>query len=164
MPDIYVKIIIGALCLIVGYLIGKFWDDKETFDGTIVIEPGEDDLAIPVCKVVAEIVYLSCEGVVAGVGNVELRALNGIAGDAVYLIDRDAGLNVVFKDDLAKLIGFQRYELGRLLGGQIARRRGLFRYLIYARLQPLEEDFTVCVGGLRGKCLAVCLLYREHSA
>lgn len=43
MPDIYVKIIIGALCLIVGYLIGKFWDDKETFDGTIVIEPGEDD-------------------------------------------------------------------------------------------------------------------------
>ena len=64
-----------------------------------VIDLGENDFAALIAVINAEIVQLTGIGMVAGIPDLELGPLDGIAGDAVYLADLQAGLEGVEEGD-----------------------------------------------------------------
>ena len=128
---------------------------------TEVIEP---EPSVFVRVVIAEVVDLAAERLIAAVGDAELRALYAVAGDAVDLVDRQIRLEVVFKNDGAQLIRLQRNKLLRFLCGEVAGRRGGLGNLIHAGVKVTDEDFAVCVRRFRGDGGGIGLLDLEHRA
>ena len=96
-----------------------------------VPQTGELELAVFIGIESAKVVDLTAAGVVAGVGNMEFRALQGISRHAVHLFDGQRGLLMVFKINGVVAV---RIEGGKLRGRvqQIRRRHGFFRDFVHA--------------------------------
>ena len=96
-----------------------------------VPQAGELELTVLAGVVGAEVVDLAAAGIVAGVGNMEFRALQGIACHAVHLFDGQRGLLMVFKISGVVAVWIEGGKLrGRIQ--QIRRRHGFFRDFVHA--------------------------------
>ena len=96
-----------------------------------VPQTSELELAVLAGVVGAEVIDLAAAGIVAGVGNMEFRALQGISRHAVHLFNGQRGLLMVFKINGVVAV---RVEGGKLRGRvqQIRGRHGLFRDFVHA--------------------------------
>ena len=96
-----------------------------------VPQTGELELAAFVGIESAKVIDLAAAGIVAGVGNMELCTLQGIAGHTVHLFNGQCGLLMVFKINGVISV---RVEGGKLRGRvqQIRGRHGLFRDFVHA--------------------------------
>ena len=65
----------------------------------------QHDLAALVGEVGPQVVQLAGGGAVGAVPNLELRSLNGIAGDAVHLVDGEGGFLMVLKENIGVPVG-----------------------------------------------------------
>ena len=111
-----------------------------------VPQTGELELAAFVGIESAKVIDLAAAGIVAGVGNMEFRTLQGISRHAVHLFNGQRGLLMVFKINGVVAV---RVEGGKLRGRvqQIRRRHGFFADFIHAG----QQVFQLCLA------LAVCL-------
>ena len=96
-----------------------------------VPQAGELELAVFIGIESAKVIDLAGRCAVAGVGNMEFRALQGISRHAVHLFDGQRGLLMVFKIHGVVAVGV---EGGKLRGRvqQIRGRHGLFRDFVHA--------------------------------
>ena len=96
-----------------------------------VPQTGELELAAFVGIESAKVIDLAAAGIVAGVGNMEFRTLQGISRHAVHLFNGQCGLLMVFKINGVISV---RVEGGKLRGRvqQIRGRHGLFRDFVHA--------------------------------
>ena len=78
-----------------------------------VPQTGELELTVLAGVVGAEVVDLAGRCVVAGIGNMEFRARQGIAGHAVHLFNGQCGLLMVFKIHGVVAVGIKRSKLCR---------------------------------------------------
>ena len=100
---------------------------------------------------------------VAAIPDLELSALDGIAGDAVYLADLQAGLEGVEEGDGGGFAGFQCHFLGNLGENDMVGNIDL-RHFECADRDRVEENATVVIGGGAGGKAAVDLLDAEGHA
>ena len=78
-----------------------------------VPQTGELELTVLAGVVDAEVVDLAAAGIVAGVGNMEFRALQGVSRHAVHLFDGQCGLLMIFKINGVVAVGIKRSQLCR---------------------------------------------------
>ena len=105
----------------------------------------------------AEIVQLSGISMVAGIPNLELRALNGITDHTVYLADLQRRLECIEKGYGRCFAGLECHFLRNGTENDMAGDIDL-RHLIGANGNRIEEDTSVTVSGGRGGITAVDLL------
>ena len=122
-----------------------------------VLDFGKNDLTAFIGVINAEIVQLSAVGVVAGIPDLELRALDGIASHTVHLADLQRRLECVEERNGGGFTGLERYFLRDGAENDIAGNIDL-RHLIGANGNRIEEDASVAVSGGRGGVAAVDLL------
>ena len=96
-----------------------------------VPQTGELELTVLAGVVDAEVVDLAAAGIVAGVGNMEFRTLQGISRHAVHLFNGQRGLLMVFKIHGVVAVGVEGGKL-RVRVQQIRGRHGLFRDFVHA--------------------------------
>ena len=94
---------------------------------------------------------------VAGIPDLELRALNGIAGHTVYLADLQRRLECIEEGYGGGFTGLERYFLRDGAENDMAGNIDL-RHLIGANRNRIKEDTSMTVGGGRGGVAAVDLL------
>ena len=111
-----------------------------------VPQTGELELAAFVGIESAKVIDLAAAGIVAGVGNMELCTLQGIAGHAVHLFDRQAGLLVILKINRVVAVGIERCKLTGCIQ-QIGGRHGFFADFVHTGQQvfQLRLALTVCL-------------------
>ena len=122
-----------------------------------VLDFGKDDLAALIGVINAEIVQLSAVGVVAGIPDLELRALDGIAGHAVHLADLQRRLECIEKGYGRCFAGLECHFLRDGAENDMAGNIDL-RHLIGANGNRIKEYTSMAVGGGRGGVAAVDLL------
>ena len=76
-----------------------------------VPQTGELELTVLAGVVGAEVVDLAAAGIVAGVGNMEFRTLQGVSRHAVHLFDGQRGLLMVFKINGVVAVRIERRKL-----------------------------------------------------
>ena len=122
----------------------------------------QHDLAVGVGEVGAQIVELTGVGVVAAVPHLKLGPLDGVAGDAVHLLDGQGGLFVILKINRSVPVGI---ESDQLAGGvqQIGGGHGFLRDLINTRQEILQGCRSVCPCLNFIHAVAVRRLHQEHG-
>ena len=114
-----------------------------------VLDFGKDDLAALIGVINAEIVQLSAVGVVAGIPDLELRALDGIAGHAVHLADLQRRLECIEEGYGGGFTCLENYFLRDGAENDMTGDIDL-RHPIGANGNRIEEDTSVTVGRGRG--------------
>ena len=110
----------------------------------------------------AEVVDLAAAGIVAGVGNMEFRVLQGVSRHAVHLFDGQRGLLMVFKINGVVAVGIERRKLrGRVQ--QIRGRHGLFNDLIHTGQQISQFRLALTVRLDLIDAVAVCGADFKHG-
>ena len=110
----------------------------------------------------AEVIDLAANRVVAGISDLELGPLQRIAGHAVHLFDRQAGLLVIFKINSVVAVGIERCKLtGRVQ--QIGGRHGFFCDLIDTGQQILQLCLALAVRLDLVNAVAVCRTDFKHG-
>ena len=94
---------------------------------------------------------------VAAIPDLELSALNRIAGDTIYLADLQTGLEGVEEGDGGGFTWFQRHFLGDGAENDMTGNIDL-RYFECANRNRVEEDAAMVIGGGAGGEAAVDLL------
>ena len=120
-----------------------------------VPQAGQLKLAVFIGIEGSQIVDLAAAGIVAGVGNMEFRALQGISRHAVHLFDGQRGLLMVFKIHGVVAV---RVEGGKLRGRvqQIRRRHGFFADFVHTGQQVLQLRLALSVRLDLIDAVAVC--------
>ena len=120
----------------------------------------EFDLTVFIGEIGAEVVQFSGEAVVAGIGDVELCALDGVFRDAVHLVDGQRGLGIIAETHRARFVGNEGDGL-RFAIQQITVRHTGFTHHIHTGVKGGEQSLAVGVGLDGGERTAVCLIYGE---
>ena len=122
-----------------------------------ILDLRKNDFSACVRKVSAEIVELTGVGVVAAIPDLELGTLDGIAGDAIYLADLQAGLEGIEEGDGRCLTSLQRYFLRNGAENDMVGDIDLCHFECADR-DRVEEDAAMVIGGGAGGEVAVDLL------
>jgi hypothetical protein len=128
-----------------------------------VLDLRKNDFSACVRKVSAEVVELTGVGMVAAIPDLELGALDGITGDAVYLADLQTGLEGVEEGDGRGFAGHQRNFLRNGIEDNMGRNIFL-RHFECANRNRVEENAPMVIGGGAGGKAAVDLLDAEGHA
>ena len=127
-----------------------------------ITQAGQLKLAVFIGIESAKVIDLAGRCAVAGVGNMEFRTLQGIAGHAVHLFDGQIGFLVIFKINGVVSIGIERGKLrGRIQ--QIGGRHGFFRDLIHTGQQIFQFRFALAVRLDLVNAMAVCRPDFKHG-
>ena len=122
-----------------------------------ILDLRKNDFSACVRKVSAKVVELTGVGMVAAIPDLELSALDGIAGDAVYLADLQRRLESVEEGDGRGFTGFQRHFLRDGAENDMVWNIDL-RYFECANRNRVEENPPMVIGGGAGRKAAVDLL------
>ena len=127
-----------------------------------VLQVGELELTVGIGIEIAKVVDLAALGIIAGIGHLELCALQRLARHAANLVDSQAGLLMVFKVNAMVAIGIEGYQLTGSIQ-QIRGRNGLFRDFIYAGKQILQFCTAVLSGADLIDTMAVSSTDNEYG-
>ena len=122
-----------------------------------VLDFGENNLAALIGVMNAEIVQLSGISMVAGIPDLELGSLDGIASHAVHFADLQRRLECVEECNGGSFTGFQRHFLGNGAENDMAGDIDL-RHPIGANGNGVKENAPVTVGRTRGGEATIDLL------
>ena len=122
-----------------------------------ILDLRKNDFSACVRKVSAEVIELAGVGMVAAIPNLELSALDGIAGDTVYLVDLQAGLEGVEEGDGRGFAGLQCHFLRDGAENDMVGNIDL-RYFECANRNRVEENPPMVIGRGAGGKAAVDLL------
>ena len=120
-------------------------------------------LAILIGVVGAQIPDLTGAGLVGSEGDAEFGTLDGVAGDAVDLIDRQGRLGIVLELDGSHPVREQRDQL-MLLVEQVVVRYRLLPHLIDAGIKVLNIALAILIGGNGSQRGGIHLLHGEVDA
>ena len=127
-----------------------------------VPQTGQLELAVFIGIESAKVIDLAAAGIVAGVGNVELCTLQGIAGHTVHLFNGQCGLLMVFKINGVVSIGIERRKLrGRIQ--QIGGRHGFLDNFVHTGEQVLQLRLALAVCLDLIDAVAVCGADFKHG-
>ena len=110
-----------------------------------IFDFGENDLAAFIRKIGTEVVQFTGIGVVAGIPDLELGSLNGIAGDAVHFTDLQRRLERVEEGDGRGFASLQRHFLRNGAENDMVGDIDL-RHPIGANGNRIKENTSVTVG------------------
>ena len=122
-----------------------------------ILDLRENDFSACIGKIGAEVVELAGVGVVAAIPDLELSALDGIAGDTVHLADLQRRLESVEEGDGRGFAGFQRHFLRDGAENDMVGNIDL-RYFECANRNRVEENPPMVIGRGAGRKAAVNLL------
>ena len=108
-------------------------------------------------EISAEVVQFSSEAVVAGIGDVELCALDRVFGDAVHLVDGQGRFGIIAETHRTRFIGNEGDGLGFAVQ-QITVWRTGFTHHIHTGVKGGEQSLAVGVGLDGGERTAVRLV------